>query len=126
MAANSFTMQVKALIAKASYTTDALAVAAIVAISTKILSSVRDLVTVYLNCDADGSGSLDVDFQITPDDSSEVWYSTDSFQQVVALASKQAIVPRAIGRQCRTYPVLTGTHNFGTKITFPLRGYLGS
>lgn len=123
---SSFIMQVKSLLAKASYATDIPAIAALVELSTKSLSAERGLVTVYLNCDADGSGSLDMDFQITPDDSSEVWYSTDSFQQVVNLASKQAIVPRALGRQCRVYPTLTGTHNFGAKLTFPLRGYVGS
>ena|SRR3990167_3355506 len=96
-------------------------------VSTQVMSGARSEITVYLNCTSvAGSCTLDLDIQITPDDSSQVWYVADAFTQISAGAGgKQAKTPAAIGRWIRTRPELggSGNINFGTDITFPLRGY---
>lgn len=126
MANGTFTEYTKTTIVKASYATSALAQAstAMKKLSTKVLSFPS--VTVFLNCDAGGTAALDVDIQVTPDDTSEVWYTIDQFSQVIDAASTQAKSIMTVGRQLRTLPTLTGTHNFGCYAAFPMRGYAAS
>lgn len=125
--ASSYTLYIKTLNVKASYATSALARAAAVmkTIDTKVISGGLLECTVYLNCTGVGVANLDVDVQITPDTTvgSEVWYTTQQFAQITTSESQQAQKLAAIGRKIRCYPTLTGTHNFGLQLSYPLSGY---
>lgn len=102
--------------------------AAIVAAVMKVLVTDhvldRQNMTVYLNCDENGVGELDIDLQINPETGTAIWYTAGQFTQVTTTASKQAMVPPAIAYSMRCLPVLSGTHNFGVRATLPTTGYL--
>lgn len=130
MPARSFTIYTKTLNVKASYATTALAQAAAVMkiIDTSVLGASRNEIQIFLNCDAAPTavGTLDVDHQVSPDDSSQVFYTVGQFTQVDkdgTTAFQQARVPNAISRYFRCLPTLTSTFNFGCQISFPLVGY---
>ena len=122
------TLYNKTTIVKASYTATFLAQAstAMKVIDTDVVAAHLPLVTVFLNCDADGAGSLFVDVQITPDDSSQVWYKVGDFGEVLNDTVQKYFNPPALGKHLRCLPTLSGVHNFGSQILIPSGGYLGS
>lgn len=126
---NSRQMYTRTLLTKASYATTALAVAARASRNIRARNGAPNDCSVFLNCDAGGTGALDVDVEVTPDETansgaSDVWYVSNSFDTIASTVSKQVRAPSVLAKKIRVAPVLTGTYNFGCQITYPIAGWI--